>query len=228
MLHKEGGTTSRGSAPPPGNTPVTGKRCSVKGASHTAAPAVSPRHAADDGRRLVQTEQPESHTSSSAVGSSPLQAQHVGAGTDSAASLSPSKAGQEPDGEPGSPRQVSAKEQELWQQLQAANKDLQRAAQSQNALQQQVKAASAAASQYKQQAQEREHGFGSFKQQVSQLKVILQEGNLRASQDSYLSLPGASTSYDHLSVPQPQLSVNRAAAESHPAKWAMHANEIVG
>ena len=25
-----------------------------------------------------------------------------------------------------------------------------------------------------------------------------------------------------------QLSVNRAAAQSHPAKWAVHANEIVG
>ena len=128
---QQGRTTSRGSASAPGNTPVRVQRCSVKGASHTAAAAVTPGHAADDGRRVVQTEQPDVHASSSAVGSSPVQAQHIGAGTDSGASLSPSNVGKEPDGEPAassSPRQVSAKEQELWQQLQAANKDLQRGA----------------------------------------------------------------------------------------------------
>ncbi|KAL0024312.1 hypothetical protein WJX79_006938 [Trebouxia sp. C0005] len=184
-----GQTTSRKSAAAPGSTPVRVQRCSVEGASYTAAPA------------------------------------------------------------------VSAKEQELWEQLQAANKDLQRAAQSQSVLQQQMEAASAAASQYKQQAQETGR-LDSFKQQVSQLKVISQAGNLRASQDSILSSPGASTSYDHLSVPQAQagqsqpsspvarpraaiatrghaasqskLSVNKATAQSHPAKWAVHANEIVG
>ena len=45
-----------------------------------------------------------------------------------------------------------------------------------------------------------------MQKQVSQLQVMTQEGNLRASQDSMLSSPGASTSYDHLSVPQPQVS----------------------
>ncbi|KAA6416949.1 MAG: hypothetical protein FRX49_13090 [Trebouxia sp. A1-2] len=223
-----GQTTSRKSAAAPGSTPVRVQRCSVEGASYTAAPAVSPRHAADDGRRSVQTEQPDVH--STGVGSSPVQAQHIRTGTDRSAGLISTEAGQEAVGEPvtsSAPRQVSAKEQELWEQLQAANKDLQRAAQSQSVLQQQMEAASAAASQYKQQAQ----GTGrldSFKQQVSQLKVISQAGNLRASQDSILSSPGASTSYDHLSVPQAQLSVNKATAQSHPAKWAVHANEIVG
>ena len=126
---QRGQTTGRGSAAASGNTPVRVQSCSRKDAFHTAAPAVSPRHAADDSRRLVQTAQPDVHASG--VGSSAVQAQHTGAGTDRGASLAPSKAGQEQDGQPvasSSPRQVSAKEQELWQQLQAANKDLQRGA----------------------------------------------------------------------------------------------------
>ena len=128
---QQGRTTSRGSAAAPGNTPVRVQPCSVKGTSHTAAPAVSPRHEGNDGRRAVQTEQPDVHASSSGMSSSLVQAQHAGAGTGRSASLTPSKAGQEPEGEPiasSTPRQVSAKEQQLWQQLQAANKDLQRGA----------------------------------------------------------------------------------------------------
>ncbi len=126
-----GWTTSRVNAAAPGHAPVRVQRCCIEGVSHTAALAISPRHTADDSRRPMQTEQPGVQASSSGLGSSPIQAQCKGAGTDRAASLGPSKAGQEPEGEPVSssaPRQVSAKEQELWQQLQAANKDLQRGA----------------------------------------------------------------------------------------------------
>ncbi len=127
----QGRTTSRGNAAAPSHAPVRVHCCCIEGVSHTAAPAISPRHTADDSRRLVQTEQPGVQAGSSGVGSSPIQAQYKGAGTDRGASLSPNKAGQEPESDPVSsstPRQVSAKEQELWQQLQAANKDLQRGA----------------------------------------------------------------------------------------------------
>lgn len=126
-----GRTTSRGNAAAPSHAPVRVHCCCIEGVSHTAAPAISPRHTADDSRCLVQTEQPGVQASSSGVGSSPIQAQYKGVGTDRGASLSPIRAGQELEGDPvpsSTPRQVSAKEQELWQQLQAANKDLQRGA----------------------------------------------------------------------------------------------------